>query len=285
MSRTSRVLAHFYLRLMIHNPFTWVVMSAVVLSTVLVSLDSVRTLQAERLPLQAFEAMLFLIFNNYLYIMFCLLFGFVFIVSTMFYIKESDRFILYRIRYRGEIWVGKCLAIIQTTALFLGAVFLTSFAVVAFHHPVKLTWSHTYAQMIEMVQKGSGELDPIYYIASPYIYNTFNPFVLLVLQALLFYLVFLVVGLCSVILFQSIKRPVLSLVFIVVYLFAWDIGSLLFVYHPLMFLTPPAHLLLFQHVPTGDVYISYTMSFSFWIPVLLLLITTGLFQTERMQLG
>lgn len=277
MNRAAYAIARFYAKLALRNPATLFAMGGAIGYTVLTSMDEATRLQHSGLRLNLLEVM-FQIFDNPLYTTFGLFVPFLIIVSPLFYIKDLERLIAYRASHRSNLWIAKVLAIVQITIVFLSTAFLIALAITALQYPVAFEWSDAYAQLAKSSTNPAER--PDYRVANAYLYQTHNPLSVLVLQVLLFFASFVLVGVLSAVFAQIFQRPAVTLILVAMY---WIVALAPAGMVPpvLTFLSPQAHLLL----QIRSFALPFAVSFLYLVPTLVLSFLLGQMKTKRAILG
>lgn len=272
MNRATYVISRFYVNLVLRNSITIFALTGMIAYSLLTSIDDIAILQHNGVQLNVIEVV-FSIFNNQRYTTYGLFFPFLFVIFPMFYAKDLERLIACRTFYRSDFWTAKVLAIIQITFIFLGIAFLIVLTSAMLNFPFSLEWSDAYGQYIRK------DTDVIGLCGFEYLYREYNPLSVTVLQALLFLISFILVGVLSAFLVQIIDRQMIAFIAVSLY---WIVALVGYMLPPtLVFLSPATHLLLSGRTPEFP----FIVSFFYFVSVLTLLTIFGSLKAQKAVLG
>ena len=272
MNRAIYVISRLYTNLALRNPVTFFAMGGMIAYSLLTSMDDIAILHHNRVQLNVPEVV-FSIFNNQRYTTYGLFFPFLFIIFPMFYAKDLERLIAGRTFCRSDFWTARVLAIVQIAFIYLGIAFLIVLTSAMLNFPFSLEWSDAYGQYIREYTEMVG------LCGFAYLYREYNPLSVAILQALLFLISFIFVGVLSAVLVQIIERQMIAFIAVSLY---WIVALVGYMAPPtLVFLSPATHLLLNGRSPEFP----FIVSFFYLVSVLALLAIFGSLRAQKAVLG
>ncbi len=251
-------ISQIYVRGALRSPMSWVVVSAALFYTVMVSVDEPFYLSRAGIDLGLIETVLH-VFGNVLYTTWGLFIPLLLMIMPMLYKGEQERLVAVRAGGRTELWAAKALAVAKLSALLLGVVLLTVVAITAPGRELSVRdWTDEYVEVTRAVAASpEGSLDPNYYrVANEYLVETKQPWLVAVLQTGLFLLAFIVAGTLCAALAHHIEHPAFTFIAAAAYwlLILVPVGGAA---ATLWFFSPQMHIVLESRSAQFPYWVSY----------------------------